>query len=77
MKAYEAIAQRITNGENAFVSLIMEQYGATKEKAEALLALYKHHRLIKIDPVMGTFRAKLGIAMDPKTVRGALASLEQ
>lgn len=50
-----ALEQRRINAEKRFVSYAMETAKVSEEDARKILVLYKKHKLIKIDVVVGQF----------------------
>lgn len=72
------IAQRIVNGEEAFISAVQEQFGKTKEEAERVLARFRKDKLVKVDPVTGQFTLKHGATWEQEVIdRAAQPEVEK
>jgi len=72
MQACKNIAQRSVNAENRFIDSVMEQFNFTKDEAEKILSVYKKHKLVKIDYVMGQCILKDGRFWDKYPMENAL-----
>ena len=73
MDGTKQVAQRIVNGENRFVQLVMEK-GFTRDEAEHIMSVYRKARVLKIDAVLGQFQVKHGAFLDSDVLRNALAT---
>jgi hypothetical protein len=72
MNSYQAIATKITNAEDRFISAVMEQFSKTKIEAEIILAVFKQYKIVKIDPIGGQFTLSQGIFWDADVMDNAL-----
>lgn len=70
---FKAMAQRISNAENSFIAWVRETAGLDEASALRVLAIYRKHKLVKIDPVMGQFELKHGAFADAAVLRRAAA----
>lgn len=70
-KGAKAVAQRIVNAEEAFLSFAMESAGLTREQALTALARYKKDKAIKIDPIGGQFSFTNGEFANPEVLQRA------
>ena len=74
MQGFEAMAQRIVNAEERFISFVMNQTDISRSDAEKVLAFYRKHKLVKIDAVCGQFTLKHGAFGDADVIRKAVSA---
>ncbi|RPJ25228.1 MAG: hypothetical protein EHM33_15250 [Chloroflexi bacterium] len=64
---------RIENGQNTFISDIVEQFGYTTEQAEKIFNLYRREKIIKLDTGSGRYILSHGAFWDKEVMARALA----
>ena len=69
---FEAIAQRMVNAENAFISVIKEIAGCSNDSAAHVLNVYRKLKLVKFDAVCGTINVKHGLYLDKDIIENAI-----
>jgi len=70
------VATRMDNAEAAFLETLMTFGEILRPEAVQVLALYRKHRLVKMDAVGGTISVKHGSFLDRETIRHALVLSE-
>lgn len=70
-KALRPIAQRIVNAENRFLVFVRETTGMGEQQAERVLAYYRRHKLVRLDPIGGQFNLTHGDFADADVLRRA------
>jgi hypothetical protein len=68
---FKQIAQRLVNAEAIFVEILMERGRIDRELANKVFALYRKHKVIKLDAFNGMYRVTYGAALDRETIQGA------
>lgn len=71
MKGFAAMAQRIENAQNAFVTFAMETAGLTNEEARRALRTMRKARVLEIDVVGGQFTFTHGAFAQADVIRRA------
>jgi hypothetical protein len=71
MNGTKQIAQRIVNAENSFIEIVKNKIQCSNVIAYNILQYYKKEKILKIDPVMGTFQVKHGIFLEPNILKNA------
>jgi hypothetical protein len=54
-----------------------DQYALTEEEALRVFHLYKKERILKIDPVMGSWTVKHGAFLDKETIQNAVKTTQE
>lgn len=75
MLGLKDMAQRITNAEDDFVAMLVEQHSITIKQAWGVLNTFIKHKMMKLDPVGGVYNVKHGMMLDAKTIAGVVAYL--
>jgi hypothetical protein len=70
--AYKSVAQRLVNAEDNFIQATMEQFGYTQGQAEKILAVYRKHKILKLDAAIGRYQLKHGAFWDRLPMENAL-----
>ena len=70
---YKAIAQRIVNAENAFITSVVEIAGCTEAQAAKVMNLYLKNKIAKLDPVIGRVSVKHGAFLERDVILRAVA----
>jgi len=71
--SFEHMARRLESARASAIRAFMDNGAMDEAEAEKVLALYKKHRLVRMDAVMGTFRVVHGGLLDRATLQRALA----
>jgi hypothetical protein len=70
-KGFHAIATRIVNAEESFIAFAMQQASITRVEAVRALVAMQRAKVLKIDPVSGSFHVKHGAFLDAAVIRRA------
>jgi hypothetical protein len=73
MEGTKDIAIRWNNAEKRFVEFTMETINCTEDDGYKILFVYKKHKVIKIDAIVGQFNLKHGVFAEAKVLQNALA----
>lgn len=68
------MAQRIVNAERGMVDTLRQLGNISEVEALRVFAYYRKHKLIKLDPVGGTYHVKHGAFMDRDVIRRAVTA---
>lgn len=68
----KAIAQRIVNAETRFVDVITAISGCTQEQALKVLAVYKKHKVAKLNVSQGVYDFKHGVYLEKDVILNAI-----
>jgi hypothetical protein len=60
----KAMAQRIANAEVTFIGCLMTIGGINEDQARTVFTKYLKAKVLKLDPVIGTYRVKHGALLD-------------
>lgn len=71
-KSFKDMAQRLVNAEKRFIDSVVEQFGFSKEDAAKALFIYKKHKIVKLDPVDGSFKIKAGVFWEADVIKNAI-----
>lgn len=74
---YKDIAQRLVNAETSFIACMEDEYGLTQDEAVKVFHLYRKERILKIDPVMGSWTVKHGAFLDKETIQNAVKMTQE
>lgn len=72
MNSYEALATRQVNAIHSFCQYVQEQTGCTEEQATHVYDVFRKERVLKIDPVNGTWNVKHGAFLDLDVLKRAI-----
>lgn len=72
----EAMFIRIENARTEFVNTVVNTHGFTHDEAEKILAVFKHHKIIKLDVNGGRYTMQHGIFWDKVVMLNALNEWE-
>lgn len=72
MTEFKVIAQRLANAEDRFMAAVQEQFGKTEAEAAKILAVFKDHKIVKLDAITGQFTLSQGIFWDSVVMDNAL-----
>ena len=70
--ATKAIAQRLANGEAAFIEAIMEQFGKSREEAVKILNVFRANKVVKQAVGTGQIQLVHGAYWDAQVMDNAL-----
>jgi hypothetical protein len=73
MKHSEAIAQRLVDSDQWLIELLAETAEISLDDAEKVAAIYKRHKVVKRDAMMGKYLFKHGAFLDKETILHALS----
>ena len=68
----EAVAQRIENARQGFISICVDSHGFTEEQAKHILAVYRRLKVIKLDTGVGRYQFTHGVYYERQTMGNAL-----
>jgi hypothetical protein len=69
---FKNVATRLVNAENNFIEVLMTLGEISKAEAEKVLAVYRKHKLVKMDAVMGVLSVKHGAYLEKEVIGNAL-----